>query len=208
VAVSKRLRFEILRRDNHACRYCGAIAPDVRLTIDHVVPVALGGSDEPVNLVTACAGCNSGKTSVSPDSPVVEDVRQDALRWAVAMERAAMEDQERLALARRHQAWFLDQWNGWTYKVWDKAAKGMVEKTLPLPDDWRQTVDRLTQAGLWPDQLEDALKIAMASHASDVWRYFCGVCWNKVKELQARALDLVSSPASSSESTGTGWPGV
>ncbi|MEU5976310.1 hypothetical protein [Streptomyces sp. NPDC047315] len=24
MAVSKRLRYEILRRDNHACRYCGA----------------------------------------------------------------------------------------------------------------------------------------------------------------------------------------
>lgn len=26
MSVSKRLRFEILRRDNHACRYCGATA--------------------------------------------------------------------------------------------------------------------------------------------------------------------------------------
>ena len=32
MAVSKRLRFEILRRDNHACRYCGQMAPDVKLT--------------------------------------------------------------------------------------------------------------------------------------------------------------------------------
>lgn len=23
MAISKRLRYEILRRDNHACRYCG-----------------------------------------------------------------------------------------------------------------------------------------------------------------------------------------
>ena len=28
MAVSKRLRYEILRRDNHTCRYCGASAPD------------------------------------------------------------------------------------------------------------------------------------------------------------------------------------
>lgn len=43
MAVSKRLRFEVLRRDNHACRYCGATPPDVVLTIDHVVQTALGG---------------------------------------------------------------------------------------------------------------------------------------------------------------------
>lgn len=58
MAVSKRLRYEILRRDNHTCRYCGATAPDVKLTVDHVVPVALGGSDVPTNLVAACDACN------------------------------------------------------------------------------------------------------------------------------------------------------
>ncbi|MGW6578921.1 HNH endonuclease [Streptomyces globisporus] len=63
MAVSKRLRYEILRRDKHACRYCGATAPDVPLRVDHVIPVALGGSDAPENLVAACEPCNSGKTS-------------------------------------------------------------------------------------------------------------------------------------------------
>lgn len=89
MSVSKRLRYEVLRRDNHTCRYCGAAAPDVKLTVDHVVPVALGGSDEPANLATACSACNSGKTSSSPDAPLVEDVAQDALRWSRAMEKAA-----------------------------------------------------------------------------------------------------------------------
>ena len=39
MAVSKRTRYEVLRRDNHACRYCGASAPDAKLTVDHVLPV-------------------------------------------------------------------------------------------------------------------------------------------------------------------------
>ena len=45
MALSKRLRYEILRRDNHTCRYCGASAPDVTLTVDHVVPCLLYTSD-------------------------------------------------------------------------------------------------------------------------------------------------------------------
>ena len=101
MAVSKRLRYEVLRRDNHTCRYCGASAPDVKLTVDHVTPVALGGSDEPTNLVTACAACNSGKTSSSPDAPLVEDVAQDALRWSKAMQKAAQihrDDQLRIKI--------------------------------------------------------------------------------------------------------------
>lgn len=77
MAVSRRLRFEILRRDGHTCRYCGAKAPEAALTVDHVIPVALGGGDEPNNLVAACSDCNSGKSSVPADAAVVEDVDED-----------------------------------------------------------------------------------------------------------------------------------
>ncbi len=41
-------------------------APDVEITVDHVVPVALGGSDEPSNLAAACDACNGGKTLLKP----------------------------------------------------------------------------------------------------------------------------------------------
>jgi hypothetical protein len=85
MAVSRRLRYEVLRRDNHACRYCGGTAPDVALTVDHVIPTALGGSDDPSNLVTACQPCNAGKSASSADAPIVADVASDALRWARAM---------------------------------------------------------------------------------------------------------------------------
>jgi 5-methylcytosine-specific restriction endonuclease McrA len=67
MAVSKRLRYEILRRDNHTCKYCGATAPTVPLRVDHVTPVALGGTDTPDNLVTSCEPCNSGKSSSTVD---------------------------------------------------------------------------------------------------------------------------------------------
>ncbi|WP_372344655.1 HNH endonuclease [Streptomyces sp. KL116D] len=83
MAVSKRLRYEILRRDNHACRYCGATAPDAKLNVDHVIPQSLGGTDKPDNLVTSCAECNSGKTSSLPNAMPVADVDQDAFRQAV-----------------------------------------------------------------------------------------------------------------------------
>lgn len=56
-------RFYVLRRDNHTCQYCGAKAPDAQLQIDHMVPVALGGGNDPSNLITACARCNLGKSS-------------------------------------------------------------------------------------------------------------------------------------------------
>ena len=41
MALSKRLRFEILRRDNHTCRYCGGAARRFRLCRDCAVGKAL-----------------------------------------------------------------------------------------------------------------------------------------------------------------------
>jgi hypothetical protein len=61
VAISKRLRFEVLRRDGFRCVYCHR--SDVILTVDHVTPKALGGTDDPSNLVTCCDDCNTGKSS-------------------------------------------------------------------------------------------------------------------------------------------------
>ncbi|MFD8545578.1 HNH endonuclease [Streptomyces sp. NPDC059649] len=89
MAVSKRLRYEILRRDNHACRYCGAAAPSAKLNVDHVIPQTLGGNDAPTNLVTACADCNGGKTSSMPDAQTVADVDQATFRQAGELKEGA-----------------------------------------------------------------------------------------------------------------------
>jgi hypothetical protein len=58
------VRFAIIKRDNSTCQYCGARAPDVRLTVDHIVAVAHGGTNDPSNLITACADCNFGKNDL------------------------------------------------------------------------------------------------------------------------------------------------
>lgn len=60
-SLSKKIRFEIFKRDRFTCQYCGASAPDVVLNVDHVQPVAAGGSDDFSNLTTACFSCNNGK---------------------------------------------------------------------------------------------------------------------------------------------------
>ena len=52
------VRAQVLARDGLRCTRCGATD---RLTIDHIVPVAKGGSDDTTNLQTLCKSCNSGK---------------------------------------------------------------------------------------------------------------------------------------------------
>lgn len=59
--VSKKIRFEVFKRDSFKCQYCGASAPDVILHVDHVKPVCVDGEDDILNLITSCVSCNLGK---------------------------------------------------------------------------------------------------------------------------------------------------
>jgi len=60
--ISSKVRYEVLHRDNFRCRACGRGAEDeVKLQIDHIVPVDWGGKTELSNLQTLCEECNAGK---------------------------------------------------------------------------------------------------------------------------------------------------
>ncbi|MFN3703025.1 HNH endonuclease [Thermomonas sp.] len=62
IPLTKRKRFEILKRDSYRCQICGKTAKDgARLEVDHKVAVANGGTNDDSNLWTLCFDCNSGK---------------------------------------------------------------------------------------------------------------------------------------------------
>lgn len=77
-AISKRTRFEVLKRDAFTCQYCGKSAPDVILHLDHIKPVSKGGNNGIMNLVTSCQSCNAGKSNVelSDDAAVKKQQKQ------------------------------------------------------------------------------------------------------------------------------------
>jgi sulfur relay (sulfurtransferase) DsrC/TusE family protein len=60
-SISKSLRFEVFKRDSFTCQYCGKMAPDVVLEVDHINPVKDGGKTDIMNLITSCFDCNRGK---------------------------------------------------------------------------------------------------------------------------------------------------
>jgi len=76
--MSKRIRFEVFKRDRFTCQYCGRSAPDVVLHVDHIIPVAEGGTNDMMNLVTSCQDCNLGKSAkmLSDDAAVVKQRNQ------------------------------------------------------------------------------------------------------------------------------------
>jgi len=197
MTVSKRLRYEVLRRDNHACRYCGLSAPAVELRVDHVIPVALGGSDDPSNLVAACEPCNTGKSSSAPDAAVVEQVNMQALRMRDALRLMAEVASEQRQQRDLNREFFHDHWIAWTYL--DRRTGERC--TIDLPNDWPTSIDGFFAAGLTPGDINDAINAAMRREGvTDEFKYFCGVCWTMIRQRHADALDYLASQ----EATGDG----
>lgn len=61
-AVSERTRYQVFSRDAFRCKVCGRGADDgVKLTVDHIIPVDWGGTNDISNLLTLCEECNRGK---------------------------------------------------------------------------------------------------------------------------------------------------
>lgn len=173
MTVNKRTRYEVLKRDNFTCRYCRST--EDHLTVDHVVPVALGGSDDPDNLVACCRECNAGKSSTSPTEATVEDVKNTDMKWAAAIKRAADVHAARQAVADDYVSAFVERWG-----------------IKPLPRDWDPAVRRFHEAGLPMQTMLQAIDITFGNMWVDNrFRYFCGVCWNRITELQETAKALL-----------------
>ncbi|UGT65285.1 HNH endonuclease [Nocardia gipuzkoensis] len=154
------------------------------LTVDHVVPVALGGSDDPSNLAAACKDCNAGKTSTSPDAPLVADIDAKAVQWAKAMQIVAqgraVERDEREQISDH----LLDHWEGNRPNRWNSSD---------LPHDWMNSVMAFLEAGLELGDLEELMLIALNTRtATNKWRYFCGCCWTRIRQAQEHAARIVS----------------
>lgn len=68
--IDSRLKYAVLQRDNSTCQRCGANihnTPNVKLVIDHKIPVELGGETVIDNLWTLCSDCNGGKQAFFRD---------------------------------------------------------------------------------------------------------------------------------------------
>lgn len=104
---SKKIRFEVFKRDHFKCQYCGRSAPDIILEPDHIIPVAEGGGNDLMNLITSCFDCNRGKGA----RLLTEDV-----------ELQKQKDQLAELSERREQLKFMVQWR--------EELKGLNNETI------------------------------------------------------------------------------
>ena len=176
-SLGKKVRFDVFKRDEFSCQYCGRTTPAVTLEIDHVIPVSEGGSDELHNLITACFDCNRGKGAEMlekvPETIAkrseIEREREDQVK---AYERMLKNRKRRLnksvnAVEAQFQEFFPN-------KGFTPAFKSSV-KTF---------VERLSETEVCDAMAYSAGRITTDS-PDRVTAYFCGVCWSKIKERSA-----------------------
>lgn len=176
MAISKRLRFEILKRDEFRCVYCGATPKEQELQVDHVIPKVLGGQDTPENLATACEPCNSGKSSSSASEEMIA-----AIDLAVSARQAA---QSRIADAVIVYAEELDAFEDEIQSIWEFHVPQYRRDRVPRWDlarisDWHR--DRVPFS-----LIEYGLRVAV--QADVPWAsksaYAAAVVRNKIQEVE------------------------
>lgn len=172
-ALSKSTRFEVFKRDAFTCQYCGATPPSVILHVDHITAVAAGGDNSLDNLVTACQPCNAGKGA--RDLKVVPQTLAD--KAAEIAEREAQLAGYQAVLAARRERLDADAWS--VLEVLHGARVASVPR-----DQFRSVRMFIERLGL--DAVIDAAEIALVAPCptSMVFRYFCGICWKRIKEGQ------------------------
>jgi hypothetical protein len=121
----------------------------------------------------------------------VAAVAQDVIRWRDALlEAARLDSYDRLS-RDAHRDNFTDAWNGWGIQ----QADGTREP-LPLPVGWPLTIDRLSEGGLYMDDIDDAVDIAMRTTSvtnDNKFRYFAGICWKKLSQRQEMARQMLDA---------------
>jgi hypothetical protein len=172
-AISKKTRFEIFKRDGFVCQYCGAHPPSVILHVDHINPVALGGKNDPDNLITACEPCNLGKAARS-----LADVPK-------SLKQKAAETAEREEQIRGYQA-VMDAKRSRIQDDIDRVCE-VYERFNPgytLSDSGAVTVRKFIEE-LGVHEVIDAMESAYTRPSvrrNGEFRYFCGICWNKIRK--------------------------
>ena len=182
--ASKKIRFEVFKRDKFTCQYCGRRPPEVVLEPDHILPESKGGKYTLENLITACFDCNRGKSdgllTDLPDSIAINLRRIKEKRLQLREYEKYLQEVERIinfninAIELVYRKYFGEN-HYFSERFYTLTVKNFLNK---LP----------------PSKVGDAMRMACLkkmtdkSHenAEETLSYFCGICWNWIKNPETR----------------------
>lgn len=171
--ASKKLRFEVFKRDGFQCVYCGRTPPQVVLEADHIEPRSKGGKDDINNLITACFDCNRGKRNVPLNK--IPPQMQETLKVMREKEEQIKEYRKYVRQINKRIENDIEKIN----KAYNSYYPGFA-----LSERFIQgTIKRFIKS-LPLHLLLEAMHLACTRPGMDQDRalsYFCGICWNWIK---------------------------
>jgi len=176
-AISKKLRFEVFKRDGFTCAYCGQSPPSVVLEIDHIEPLSRGGEDGLNNYITACFDCNRGK----------KDIPLNKIPSKLSENLEVLKEKESQLFEYRK---FIKKIERREKKDIEDISK-VFSITFPdriLTDSFKGSSLKKFLAKLPKHEVKEAMEIATnyKAHNQDAAvKYFCGICWNKIRRAES-----------------------
>jgi len=176
MSISKKLKFEVFKRDGFQCAYCGKSPPEVILEIDHIEPTSRGGNDDINNLLTACFDCNRGKRDILLDKTPNQLIENYEI---------LKEKEEQLK----------------EYRKLIKKIEGRIENDINeigeifnsyfenriFTDAFKQFTVKKFLNLLPKHKVIEALHLAcnrINNDSTKATKYFCGICWNWIKGIK------------------------
>jgi len=148
--ISRKIRFEVFKRDGFKCQYCGRSAPEVVLEVDHIKPVKEGGTNDITNLITSCKDCNRGKgTRLLDDKTILEKQKQQLEELNEKREQLEMLVQwkeELLQLEDKQFDYIVSYWEKLTESQLNNTQKQELKKLVRKYslNDILEAIDRAT----------------------------------------------------------------
>lgn len=173
MAIGNKIRFDVFKRDGFTCQYCGGHPPERVLEADHILPKSKGGKDDINNLITACFECNRGKrnheltTIPSPLSNHISLINEKEKQYALYRKLLVKIEKRTNDAINDVECVYRSKFHDWSFGPTFRTAsvKQFISK-LDLPT------------------VKEAMAIAVSKgkSADDTLKYFCGICWTKIRE--------------------------
>jgi len=175
MSISQKLRFEVFKRDGFICQYCGNHPPEIILECDHIHPVSKGGNNDINNLITSCFDCNRGKinnelsnipNSLEVNKNIILEKESQYLEYQKAIKKVEKRIKREI-----------------------KDIENLYNETFPESKFTKRFKE--VSIKMFIERLEfHEVYYAMAKATSylnedpeNCLSYFCGICWNKIKQL-------------------------
>ena len=176
--ASRKIRFDVFKRDGFKCQYCGRTPPAVILELDHIIPKSKAGPENINNYITACFDCNRGKGKHKLDtiplgiSDNVESIKERRRQLKAFNRLIEQQEQE--------------------YEDGIQAINEVFSDSFPNkePTDKFNRISTKRFLSLLPlAKVQDAMALACSIKSDDPEKailYFCGICWNWIKSPETR----------------------